>query len=76
LLVTYEMQWTVWYFMYHSERWQLASHSENTLPGPLAYANRQQALWRELACRADTAFTSANVDYISPLLRNLDHLAL
>jgi hypothetical protein len=68
------MQWTVRYFIYHSEQWQLASHSENILPGPLAYANRQRALWRELACRADTVFTSANVDYISPLLCNLDHL--
>ena len=70
------MQWTVRYFIYHSEGWQSASHSENTLPGPLAYANRQRALWRELAFRADTAFTSANIDYISPLLCKLDHLDL
>src|ERR1700679_4156392 len=67
LLVTYEMQWTVRYFIYHSQRWQSASRSENTLPGPLAYANCQQALWHNLALRADKAFRSTNVDYISPL---------
>ena len=33
LLVTYEMQWTVWYFIYHSQWWQSASLSKNTLPG-------------------------------------------
>jgi hypothetical protein len=67
LLVTYEMQWTVRYFLYDSQRWQSASRSENILPGPLAYANRQQALWHQLALRADKAFRSTNVDYISPL---------
>lgn len=67
LLVTYEMQWTVRYFIHHSQRWQLASESTNTLPGPLAYANRQHASWYELALRADQAFRSTNADYISPL---------
>ena len=36
LLVTYEMQWTVRYFIHHSQQWQSASESNNTLPGPLA----------------------------------------
>ena len=67
LLVTYEMQWTVWYFIHHSQRWQSASESNNTLPGPLAYANHQSASWYELALRADKAFRSTNANYISCL---------
>lgn len=67
LLVTYEMQWTVRYFIYHSKRWESASRGNNTLPGALAYANRQQAWWQELALRADNAFRSVNADYISPI---------
>jgi len=50
------MQWTVQYFIYHSQWWQSASPSENTLPGLLAYANCQQALQHKLALRADNAF--------------------
>jgi hypothetical protein len=61
------MQWTVRYFIHHNHRWQSASHCENTLPGPLAYANRQKVSWYELALRADNAFKSTNPDYISPL---------
>jgi hypothetical protein len=61
------MQWTVRYFIHYSQQWESASSSENTLPGPLAYANRQQAVWHDLALRADNAFRLTNVDYISPL---------
>jgi hypothetical protein len=66
LLVTYEMQWTVQYFIYHSWRWQSAAQSGNSPPRPLSYANRQHASWHELAQRADKAFKSTNADYISP----------
>jgi hypothetical protein len=61
------MQWTIQYFIYQSQWWQSAMDSENTLPGPLTYAYRQQAVWQQLALRADKAFRLTNVDYISPL---------
>ncbi|KAF8235196.1 hypothetical protein L208DRAFT_1257917, partial [Tricholoma matsutake] len=67
LLVTYKMQWTMRYFMYHSQKWRSALISDNTPPGSLAYAHRQQAVWYNLAFRADKAFRSTNVDYYSPL---------
>jgi hypothetical protein len=67
LLVTYEMQWTVQYFIHQSQWWQSAMDSKNILPGPLAYAYRQQAVWQQLALRADTVFRLTNVEYISPL---------
>ncbi|KAF8218677.1 hypothetical protein L208DRAFT_1216552, partial [Tricholoma matsutake] len=58
LLVTYKMQWTMRYFMYHSQKWRSALISDNTPPGSLAYAHRQQAVWYNLAFRADKAFRS------------------
>ncbi|KAF8218623.1 hypothetical protein L208DRAFT_1349431 [Tricholoma matsutake] len=33
LLVTYKMQWTMHYFMYHSQKWCYALISDNTPPG-------------------------------------------
>ncbi|KAF8238553.1 hypothetical protein L208DRAFT_1241730 [Tricholoma matsutake] len=70
------MQWTVQYFIHHSQWWQSASESNNTLPGPLAYANCQCASWYELALRADKVFRLTNADYISPFLSVYSHFSL
>ena len=66
LLVTYEMQWTMQYFIYHSQGWQSAAQSSNSPSGPLSYANCQHASWHKLAQRADKAFKLTNANYISP----------
>jgi hypothetical protein len=67
LLVTYEMQWTVRYFIHQTNQWELALAYLNITPGAHAYASRQNMAWYQLACQADTAFRSQNRSYISPL---------
>lgn len=64
-LLTYEMQWTVQFFVHKSSIWHSfligASH------GLAAYATWQAALWTQLAHCADQAFQQNNVQYRSPL---------
>jgi hypothetical protein len=36
-------------------------------PGAMAYQRRKQAVWEDLATKADRLFTRANIDYQSPL---------
>lgn len=63
-LTRYEMQWTVAFFAYKRNQWgkQLGSTA-----GATAYANRKQAMWNELADRADKTFSLLNNAYRSPL---------
>lgn len=59
LLVTYEMQWTVRYFIHYGNMWQSALDDPNITEGAKAYATRQQTMWKTLAFRADKAFSTA-----------------
>ncbi|KAF8812648.1 hypothetical protein BYT27DRAFT_7013167, partial [Phlegmacium glaucopus] len=52
-LTRYEMQWTVAFFAYNCQKWGM--HSCST-PGVTAYAKRKQAMWQQLAVRADQRF--------------------
>jgi len=64
LLVNNEMQWTVKYFIYKSDTWRNVPR-HNLLPsGPIAYAARQAAQWRDLATRAQRLFIEHNSDYL------------
>lgn len=69
LLIRYEMGWTVRYFAYKKQLWDevRAIAGPDPLPGPVSYANRQAAMWYELAMFADQSFRKSNVDYKSPL---------
>ncbi|KAF8961009.1 hypothetical protein BDZ97DRAFT_1665083 [Flammula alnicola] len=68
ILVRYEMQWTVRYFMHKSRTWQLAFTSDRPLTaGAAAYADRKVVMWRQLALISDKSFKNTNVHYESPL---------
>ncbi|KAM6490431.1 hypothetical protein JOM56_014104, partial [Amanita muscaria] len=67
LLVTYEMQWTVRYFLHQTTKWESALSHPNITPGASAYASRQKMKWHKLTCRADKAFRSESRSYLSPL---------
>ncbi|KAF8814120.1 hypothetical protein BYT27DRAFT_7250341 [Phlegmacium glaucopus] len=67
IIVTYEMQWTVSYFLQHMQ-WDLASEKTNISGGARAYVARQHTIWHRLALVADAAFRQRNGRYISALL--------
>ncbi|KAF8799489.1 hypothetical protein BYT27DRAFT_7227805 [Phlegmacium glaucopus] len=75
-LTSYEMQWTVRYFLHKSCAW--ATPSGTGIPtrtsagqfrtaGSIAYAKRQHTVWEEIMRKADRTFARYNVAYKSPL---------
>ena len=65
-LVQYEMEWTTRYFLYQSEIWQNWSTSQALVglaPGPVAYGQRQRAMWYRMAIDAEARFKIANPSY-------------
>ncbi|KAF8805303.1 hypothetical protein BYT27DRAFT_7224958 [Phlegmacium glaucopus] len=75
-LTSYEMQWTVRYFLHKSCAW--ATPSGTGIPtrtsagqfrtaGSIAYAKRQHTVWEEIMRKADHTFARYNVAYKSPL---------
>ena len=67
MLVTYEMQWTVCYFLDKSTKWQQGAQSLNVSSGAMAYAHQHSTMWQKLADIADTVFTNMTTHYVSPL---------
>jgi hypothetical protein len=67
ILVTYEMQWTVRYFLYKETMWQVAGLTPTSSPGATAYAVRQGNMWKKLAHMADKVFKSLPSQYVSPV---------
>ena len=63
-LTTYEMQWTVSFFVHYSHKWEREPGSS---AGHSAYFKRKQAMWQDLAISADRAFRLLNADYKSSL---------
>jgi hypothetical protein len=72
-LTSYEMQWTVRFFYHKNRNWAdmvgiTASDTGHSLSaGAMAYALRKQAMWEQLAVRADRTFALLNNAYKSPL---------
>jgi hypothetical protein len=66
ILVTYEMQWTVRYFLQRSKTWEAGAESVNVSAGAKAYALRQGSLWKNLADVADNVFKNTTHLYLSP----------
>ncbi|KAF8811081.1 hypothetical protein BYT27DRAFT_7221743 [Phlegmacium glaucopus] len=52
-LTRHEMQWTVAFFAYNSRKWDVQSGSTT---GAITYAKHKQAMWLQLAVRADQTF--------------------
>jgi len=68
-LITYEMQWAVRFFVWKSHKWASASKISG-LPvkaSHAAYAKRQNDMWKQIAMRANYAFSYINLAYKSPL---------
>ena len=67
VLVTYEMQWTVRYFLHKSTTWSEAIADPSIFSGAKAYAFRQANMWKKLADVADNVFKSMPSRYLSPI---------
>lgn len=72
ILVSHEMEWTVRYFLHHSDRWSSASRDALTMDrhlaaGVIAYCNRKGSSFMDMACAADASFTHCSPVYRSPL---------
>lgn len=77
-LTTYEMQWTVRYFIHKSKFWSdvqtIPASTSNTpaniqfdVAGCHAYSKRKYWTWHQLAIKADNTFKVINNAYKSPL---------
>lgn len=69
ILVGYEMQWTVRFFVHKQEVWERrrVMANGNQATGPAAYAARKAAMWGWMAQDANHSFIRANSGYITPL---------
>jgi hypothetical protein len=67
VLVTYEMQWTVRYFLHKSHSWYEEAGGPNISPGAQIYALRQWKIWKTLAQIMDKVFNNTTSHYQSPL---------
>jgi hypothetical protein len=70
-LTTYEMQWTVRYFIYKSQKWSMIVDDDikqlESSAGALAYARRKESKWLLLSWKSDRSFKIINNAYKSPL---------
>ncbi|KAF8802066.1 hypothetical protein BYT27DRAFT_7008681, partial [Phlegmacium glaucopus] len=75
-LTSYEMHWTVRYFLHKSRAWAIPSGTgiltgtsagQFRTAGSIAYAKRQHTVWEEIMRKADRTFARYNVAYKSPL---------
>ncbi|KAF8815690.1 hypothetical protein BYT27DRAFT_7079225 [Phlegmacium glaucopus] len=56
ILVGYEMEWSVRYFLYRAKVWEERCNVAALSPGAIAYAARQNARWRQVAAAAESLF--------------------
>lgn len=71
ILVEYEMQWTVRYFLYKCKEWEVGKDKADVSAGARAYAVRQVRRWRQFAAAADDLFSRTTVHYVSPLCNQI-----
>jgi hypothetical protein len=64
-LLKYEMEWTTRYFLHHYKKWQDRATVPHPHMGPKAYAARQSAQWRQMACEVERVFSAVNTGYIN-----------
>ena len=67
ILVNYEMQWTVRFFLKKGENWRLGAYTEDISSGARAYAFRQVSRWEGMAVHSDRIFKKISLDYLSPI---------
>jgi hypothetical protein len=64
ILLQYEMEWAVRYFLHHSHQWRVRAQAAEVTAGQAAYGFRQAASWQSLAGRAEAQFSKSNKEYI------------
>ena len=64
ILVGYEMNWVVRYFLSRAKIWEARQTGSNVTAGAAAYAARQYARWFGVAAAADRKFKSINPNHI------------
>jgi hypothetical protein len=64
VLVTYEMQWTVRYFLKEAAIWNNRSKWNQNSPGAAAYAARQAAISFRRAAAADRMFKKVHPSHV------------
>lgn len=64
-----EMGWTVKYFLHHAEMWREWQNMSQgrSLPGHVAYAEKQCLMWTNLAQGAEKIFIEKSRDYVRVL---------
>ena len=67
-LVTYEMQWTVRYFLHQADHWEKAAAVSPDNREASAFAYRQRSIWFQLVSVADGVFAATNTSYQSPIV--------
>ena len=68
ILVTYEMQWTVRYFLYKDKMWQRATNTLTISLEAKAYTIWQADMWKKLTHMTDKVFKCMLSHYISPVI--------
>jgi hypothetical protein len=70
ILVSYEMQWTIRYFLHQAQEWErlkaTSPNSGNLTPGPAAYAARKAAMWQWLALTTKQRFSQVTRNILLP----------
>ncbi|KAF8802333.1 hypothetical protein BYT27DRAFT_7112690 [Phlegmacium glaucopus] len=64
ILVGYEMEWSVRYFLNNARVWEGRSDAAAGNPGAAAYAARQVTKWRQVAASCDHLFQGINPHYV------------
>jgi hypothetical protein len=65
VLVKYEMQWMVRYFIKEAKKWKEISMCDDISSGAKAYAARQAASWACHAVKSDQQFKLANPEHVT-----------
>ncbi len=68
IILNYEMQWTVRYFLNEAEKWRVGADTNDISVGAKAYALRQEGRWRKRAFNSDNVFKRTSSDYASPII--------
>lgn len=67
ILVQYEMQWTVRYFINEARKWNKYQLLSEVSPGARAYAARQAAISARRAATSEREFKIANPNHVTLL---------
>lgn len=68
VLLSYEMQWTVRFFLNKSKKWKVGADTSGISRGAKAYALRQESRWKRMAVESDKIFKNTSFQYVTPII--------